>query len=123
LTFIVVKSSGGYHRVITTHELKLAIFTEKFVARFALKGFVRELTADDTLNFLDHLSLEFVLNFIHLNIKGWNWLRSHNLLNGLVSNNQVESLVVTKILFLSVHFLENRSVLSLVLVHVLYWHL
>ena len=57
--------------------LDLAIFTEKFIALFALLGFVWELEANNTLNLLNHFSLELILDFIHLNIKRWNWFWTH----------------------------------------------
>ena len=57
--------------------LDLAIFTEKFIALFALLGFVWELEANNTLNLLNHFSLELILDFIHLNIKRWNRFWTH----------------------------------------------
>jgi hypothetical protein len=57
---LVVKFQLG--EVISLLKLQLAIFTEEFVAVFALKWFVRELMTHTALNFLRHLSLEFVLN-------------------------------------------------------------
>jgi hypothetical protein len=57
--------------------LDLAILAEKFVTLFTLLRFVRELKTNDTLNLLYHFSLELVLDFIHLNIKRWDWFWTH----------------------------------------------
>ena len=48
--------------------LNLAIFTEKLVTFSTLLGFIWELKANDALDFFNHFSLKFILNFIHLNI-------------------------------------------------------
>jgi hypothetical protein len=71
--FIVLKSiditNAFYVADLAFSDLYLAIFTEKLVAFFTLLWFIWELETDNTLNLLNHFSLEFVLNFIHLNVK------------------------------------------------------
>lgn len=71
---------------------KLAVLAEDFMASFALKWHVWELFAHGTADFIDQLFLELVLNLVELDINSWNWLWSHDLLNSLLWNNEVESL-------------------------------
>ena len=87
VSILIIKSSIGHHWVCSFLKLNLAIFAEKLVARFALKSFIWELLTNYALNLFNHLSLEFILNFIHFNVEGWDWLWSHNLLNCLVCND------------------------------------
>ena len=52
----------------TLPQLKLTVFTKQLIALSALKWFVWELEADHALNFFNHFTLKFVLNFIHLDV-------------------------------------------------------
>jgi len=62
-------------------QLDLAILAEEFIALGAFHWFVRELSAHNALNLLNHFPLEFVLDFIHLNVERWDWLRPHHLVD------------------------------------------
>ena len=78
-----------FGEVIGLLKLDLAIFTEQFVAVFAFHRFIWELQAHNALNFLCHLSLEFILNLIHFDVELRDWLWSHNPLNSSIGNQHV----------------------------------
>ena len=84
---LVVRLQFG--EVIGLLKLDLAIFTEQFVAVFAFHWFIWELQAHNALNFLSHLSLEFILNLIHFDVELRDWLWSHNPLNSSIGNQHV----------------------------------
>lgn len=71
--------------ISTFLEMDLAVLAEQLVAAFAFQWLEWELFANDALNFFNHFSLELVLDGVHLDVEGWNWLWSHELLHGLVS--------------------------------------
>lgn len=104
-------------------ELELAEFAEKLVAALALQWLVWELEANDALNFFNHLSLELILNLVHLDVERWHWLWTHDLLNSPLAALEVTSLVDAKLLFLCVHFLEDWVHSFLLLVQILHWHI
>jgi hypothetical protein len=56
-------------QTLAPEQLNLAILAEQFVAAFTLKGFVRELEANNTLDLLHHFTLELILDFIHLDVQ------------------------------------------------------
>ena len=62
-------------------ELELAIFTEEFIAFPALKRLIWELEANNALDLFHHLSLELVLDFIHLDIQRRYRFRTHHSLH------------------------------------------
>ena len=78
--------------------------------------------ADNTLDFFDHLSLELVLDCLHLDIEGRNWLWTHELLNSLVGRDKIKSLIDAETIFFTVHFLEDWVHSSLLVVKLLDWH-
>jgi len=84
ILLLLLVSSDETLCVSTFLEMDLAVLAEQLVAAFAFQRFEWELFANDALDFLNHLSLELVLNGIHLDVEGWNWLWSHELLNSLV---------------------------------------
>ena len=98
-------------RILGLLQLDLAVLAEQLVAILALKGLVREVAAHHAVDFFHHLSLQFVLNFVHLDVKLWNWLRAHNPVNGFVTNYHIESLRTSLIL------VENLLVNHLLLLH------
>ena len=87
------------------------MLAEQLVAILALKGLVREVAAHHAVDFFHHLSLQFVLNFVHLDVKLWNWLRAHNPVYGFVTNYHIESLRTSLVL------VENLLVNHLLLLH------
>jgi hypothetical protein len=64
--------------------MNLAVLAEQLVAAFTFQRFERELFANYALDFFNHLSLELVLNGLHLDVEGWNWLWTHEFLHSLV---------------------------------------
>lgn len=68
--------------LLTLLKLELTVFAEEFVALFALQWLIRKLETDNALDFLNHLSLKFVLNLVHLDIKRRNWFWSHHFFDG-----------------------------------------
>jgi hypothetical protein len=89
-------------------EVNLAVFAEKLVAALALQRLERELLAHHALDFLHHFSLKLVLNGVHLDVQRGDRLWAHELFNGLVSRNEIESLIDGETILLAVHLLENR---------------
>jgi hypothetical protein len=87
------------------------VLAEQLVAIPALKGLVREVTAHHAVDFFHHLSLQLVLNFVHLDVKLWNWLRAHNPVYGFVTNNHIECLRTSLVL------VENLLINHLLLLH------
>lgn len=110
-------------RLSSFTKLDLTIFTKQLVTFLTLHRFIRELLTDNTLDFFNHFALEFILNFIHLNIKRWYWFGTHHFLDSPFCYRQVKSLIDTEPLFLSIHFLEGRVGFTLHLVHLLDGHL
>lgn len=108
---------------LSFHELQLAIFAEKLVAAFAFERFERELTAHDALDLFNHLSLELILDFVHLNIKSWNGLWTHHNLNSLIRDNKIHSCIDRKSIFFGIHLLEDRLHSPLLHVHLSDWHI
>ena len=86
---LVVWLQFGEVFAVGLKKLDLAIFTEEFVAVFALEWLIWELQAHNALNFFSHLSLELILNLLHFDIKLRNWLWSHNSLNSSIRNKHV----------------------------------
>ena len=76
-------------RVLGLLELDLAMLAEQFVAITALKGLIWEVATHHTEYFFCHLTLQFVLNFVHLNVKLGDWLWPHNSVHGFVTDNHV----------------------------------
>lgn len=57
------------------------MLAEELVTFAALLGRVGELLAHDARNFLDHLSLQLVLNLFHFDVELRNGVRAHDLLD------------------------------------------
>ena len=68
------------------------MFTEKFVALFALHWREWEVQAHDALDFFNHLSLKLIGNHRHFNIKGWNWFGTHNLFDCFIRDQKLKLL-------------------------------
>jgi len=88
-------------------KLKLAVLAEKLVTLIALQRFVWELEADDTLDLLNHLSLELILDLIHLDVKRGNRLWSHHFIDGFVRDNEIKSLIDAETFLLGIHLLPD----------------
>lgn len=118
----ILRAHNLIHLLWTLAKLELAVLAEELVAALALHGLVRELLADDALNFLNHLSLQLVLDLVHLDVERRDWLRTHQLLDGPLGDRQVKSLIDTESLLLRVHLLEDGMDSPLLLVHLLDRH-
>lgn len=77
-----------------THHLRLAVLTKQLVALSAFSWQQWSSTADDTLDFFNHLFLQFVCDQRYFNIQRWEWLWSHDFFDGLVGDEEFEILVV-----------------------------
>ena len=107
----------SHHLSVAAHKLELAVLAEKLVARFAFLRFVRELEADDALNFLNHLALQLVLNLVKLDVERWDGFGTHELLNSLLSADELEALVDTETFLLGIHLLKDGVHALLLRVH------
>ena len=103
-------------------EMDLAILAEELVAALALKRLEWELFADDALDFFNHLSLKLVLNGVHLDVEGWNWLGAHELFHSPVGRDQVQSLIVGETILFAVHSLEHWVASLMMHIQLLDWH-
>ena len=109
-------------RFASFSELELTILTKQFIATLALQRLIWELIANSALYFFNHFSLKLILDFVHLDIKGWNRFRTHQLLDRSIRNHQLLSLLYWKTFFFCIHFLLERMVLPLHGIHLLDWH-
>lgn len=73
-------------RRCATHHLRLAVLTKQLVASFAFCRQERCSTTNHALDFFDHLFLQLVSDKRNFDIKGWEWLRPHDFLDGLIRN-------------------------------------
>jgi len=73
---------------ILSKKLFLTVLAEKLIAFLAFHWLEWEVHAHHALDFFNHLSLQFVCNHWHFNVKSWNWLRSHDLFDSLVRDQK-----------------------------------
>lgn len=73
---------------------QLAEFTEKFAAMLALLGFVREVVAHHAPDFFNHFALQLVLNRVQFDVQLRNGFGPHDLLDGLVRNEEFFAILV-----------------------------
>ena len=78
------------------------------MAAATLQGHVRELIAHRTADLIDQLLLEFILDFVHFDVDGRHWVGSHDLVNRLLREDQVESLGRIESLLICIHLLRER---------------
>lgn len=97
----------GWH-VQLLLQLELAVLAEQLVATLALLRFERKLKADHALDLLNHLSLEFVLDFVHLDIERRDGFSSHDVSGLFFSEHESQSLLNAEALFFSIHLFEDR---------------
>lgn len=104
-------------------KLWVAVLAEKLVTVFALHWLVWELEAYRTLDLFNHLALQFILNLIYLDVKRWDWVWTHDVLDGLVGDNKIHALIEGEVFFFWIHFLEYWVWSLFRLTWLLAWHL
>lgn len=103
-----------WHAIQLLLKLKLTVLAEKLVAPLALLWLEGELEADNALDFFNHLLLELVLEFIHLDVKRRNRFLAHDVSCLLITENQVYPLGDRDTVFVSIHLLEDLKLSLLV---------
>ena len=100
----------------------MTVFTEEFIALFALTWIVWELSTHNTSNFLHHFLLKFILYLWHFDIKLWNWFWPHNFFNGFIRNYQFHVSLIWIGLNITTQSLVSWIFVSSTTSYLFWWH-
>ena len=91
-------------------DLELAVLAEDLVALPAFEWHVWEIIAHDTLDLLNQLLLQLVLDFVFLDIDLWDRFRPHQFVDDSIWEHQVKLVVVETLNLLIWVWLAERII-------------